>query len=108
MIVFYVNPNQLSALTVLANYYRVGYENVMIPFASGCQSLFLIPYAESKKENPKAVVGLIDITVRPMVEPDMLSFSIPYKMFLDMEKNVEGSFLEKKLWHKVLEKMERE
>lgn len=106
LIIFYVNPNQLSALTVLANYYRPGYENVMIPFASGCQSLFLLPYAESKKENPRAVVGLIDITVRPMVEPDMLSFTVPYKMFLDMEKSVEGSFLEKHVWRRVLAKME--
>ncbi len=67
-----------------------------------------ILYAESKKENPRAIVGLIDITVRPMIESNMLSFSIPYKMFLDMEENVEGSFLEKDLWKRVLMKMERE
>ncbi|MBE6042967.1 MAG: hypothetical protein E7216_01715 [Clostridium thermopalmarium] len=107
LIIFYVNPNQLSALTVLANYYRPGYENVMIPFSSGCQSIFLIPYAESKKENPRAVVGLIDITVRPMVEANMLSFSVPYKMFMDMEESVNGSFLEKKLWHRVIGKAEK-
>lgn len=107
IIVFYVNTNQLSALTVLANYYREGNENVMIPFASGCQSIFLLPYAETQKENPRAVVGLTDITVRPMLETDMLSFSVPYKMFLDMEKSVEGSFLEKHLWYRVVEKMEK-
>ncbi|WP_291546858.1 DUF169 domain-containing protein [Clostridium sp. HMP27] len=107
VIIFYVNTNQLSALTVLANYYRPGYENVMMPFSSGCQSLFLLPYAESKKKNPRAVVGLIDITIRPMVEADMLSFSVPYKMFLDMEENVEGSFLEKDLWHRVMARMEK-
>jgi len=105
LIIFYVNPDQLSALTVLANYYRPGYENVMIPFSSGCQSLFLLPYAESKKDNPKAVVGLTDITVRPMVEPDMLSFSVPYKMFIDMEENVKGSFLEKKSWARVRDRL---
>lgn len=107
IIVFYVNNDQLSALTVLANYYRPGIENVFIPFGSGCQSVFLIPYAETKKENPRAVVGLTDITVRPMVEPDMLSFSVPYKMYLDMEKNIEGSFLEKHLWHRVAGRMKR-
>lgn len=88
-------------------YYRPGFENVMIPFSSGCQSLFLLPYAESKKENPRAVVGLIDITVRPMVEADMLSFSVPFKMFLDMEENAEGSFLEKDLWHRVMARMKK-
>lgn len=108
LIVFYVNTNQLSALTVLANYYRPGIENVMIPFSSGCQSVFLIPYAEAQKENPKAAVGLIDITIRPMIEADMLSFSVPYKMFLDMEKNTDGSFLEKHLWHRIVGKMEKQ
>lgn len=107
LIIFYVNNDQLSALTVLANYYRPGNENVMIPFSSGCQSVFLIPYAEAQKENPRAVVGLIDITVRPMVEANMLSFSVPYKMFLDMEESVEGSFLKKDLWHRVVERSEK-
>lgn len=101
LVVFYVTTDQLSALTVLANYFRPGKENVMIPFSSGCQSLFLIPYAEAKKENPRAVVGLTDITVRPMVEPDMLSFTVPYQMFLEMEANIAKSFLEKEVWHKV-------
>lgn len=107
LIVFYVNNDQLSALTVLANYYRPGIENVLMPFSSGCQSIFLIPYAEAQKENPRAVVGLTDITVRPMIEPDMLSFSVPYKMFLDMEENIKGSFLEKHLWHKVVARMKK-
>jgi uncharacterized protein (DUF169 family) len=107
LIVFYVNNDQLSALTVLANYYRPGIENVLMPFSSGCQSIFLIPYAEAQKENPRAVVGLTDITVRPMIESDMLSFSVPYKMFLDMEEHVKGSFLEKNLWHKVVARMRK-
>ncbi|WP_019554959.1 DUF169 domain-containing protein [Propionispira raffinosivorans] len=107
LVVFYVNTDQLSALTVLANCYRPGNENVMIPFSSGCQSVFLIPYAEAQKENPRAVVGLTDITVRPMVDPDMLSFSVPYKMFLDMNESVMGSFLEKRLWHKVVARMRK-
>lgn len=105
VIAFYVNVNQLSALTVLANYDRTGNENVMLPFGSGCQAMFLIPYAEGQKEQPRAVVGLTDITVRPMVDADMLSFSVPYQMFLDMEANVEGSFLKKDLWRKAAARM---
>lgn len=102
VIVFYVNNDQLSALTVLANYYRPGNENVMIPLSAGCQSVFLIPFGEAQKEDPRAVVGLIDITVRPMVDPNMLSFSMPYKVFLEMEENIAGSFIEKHLWHKIV------
>ncbi|MNC79268.1 hypothetical protein D3C75_1316970 [compost metagenome] len=50
---------------------------------------------------------MLDITVRPMVGADMLSFSVPYSMYLDMEEQVEGSFLQKELWHKVAAKMEQ-
>ncbi len=108
VIVFYVNNDQLSALTVLANYYKPGSENVMIPFGSGCQSVFLLPYAEAQKENPRAVVGLTDITVRSMVDPDMLSFAVPYRMFLDMEENISGSFLEKHLWQRIVDRMKKQ
>ena len=108
LIIFYVNTDQLSALTVLANYDKPGIENVIMPFSSGCQSVFLIPYAEAQKENPRAVVGLTDITVRPMVKADMLSFSVSYKRFLELEESVEGSFLNKHLWQRVLSRIETE
>jgi len=107
LISFYVNTDQLSALVVMANYYRPGLENVFTPFSSGCQSVFLLPYAETKKEHPRAVVGLTDITVRPMVDPDMLSFTVPYQMFLDMEENIPGSFLEKDLWNRLVTRMQK-
>ena len=80
----------------------------MIAFGSGCQSVSLLPYAEAQKENPRAVVGLTDITVRSMVDPDMLSFAVPYRMFLDMEENISGSFLEKHLWQRIVDRMKKQ
>jgi hypothetical protein len=101
LVSFYVNPDQLSALVVLANYGRPGSDNVIIPFGAGCLSVNLIPYLESQQPRPRAVVGLTDVTVRPLVDPDILSFTVPFGMFLEMEANVSGSFLEKKAWAKV-------
>ncbi|MCI1822064.1 MAG: DUF169 domain-containing protein [Megasphaera sp.] len=102
--IFGVNNDQLSALIVMANYYGSGNENVIIPQSSGCQSIFLIPYAESQKKNPRAVVGLTDITVRPMLDSDIVSFAVPYAMFVEMEQHVTGSFLEKRLWQRIKNK----
>lgn len=104
VIIFYVNVDQVSALTVLANYDRQGIENVMAPFCAGCHSICLIPVHESKQENPRCVIGLFDITVRPMIDPGMLSFAIPYRRFLEMESSVPGSFLEKHQWLKVADR----
>lgn len=101
LVVFFCEPDQLSALVVLANYGRHGSDNVVIPFAAGCHTVCLIPYAESKNDEPKAVVGITDITARPMVDPDILSFTVPFSMFEEMEANVPGSFLDKPDWTKV-------
>ncbi|MGB9804940.1 DUF169 domain-containing protein [Desulfofundulus sp.] len=104
VVVFLANCDQLSALAVLANYNRGGEQSVIIPFGAGCHTLFLFPYHEARSERPRAVVGLTDISARKHVEKDLLSFAVPYKMFLEMEDNVEGSFLEKEEWRKVRER----
>lgn len=104
VVVFLVNPDQLSALVMLANYAREANDNVIAPFAAGCHTIGIIPYGEEEAENPRAIIGLTDISARKQVEKDILSFTVPYKMFLEMESNVEGSFLEKDVWAKVLER----
>lgn len=101
LIVFFCEPDQLSALIVLANYGRSGGQNVIVPFGAGCHTVCLIPYDESLKDEPKAVIGVTDISARPMVDPDLLSFTVPFAMFREMESNVPGSFLEKEAWKKV-------
>ena len=101
LVVFFCEPDQLSALVVLANYGRAGGNNVVIPFGAGCHQTCLIPYAQSKKETPQAVVGVTDISARLMVDPHILSFTVPFAMFQEMEANVPGSFLEKAAWKKV-------
>lgn len=101
VVVFYATADQLSALVVLANYGRPGLENVMIPFAAGCQAAFLIPWREARQPRPRAVVGMTDISARPVIDADLLSFSVPLAMFREMEANVPGSFLDRHDWEKV-------
>jgi uncharacterized protein (DUF169 family) len=105
LVVFYANADQISALTVLANYGRPNNDNVIIHMGSGCGTVCLFTYNEGKKEVPRAVVGLTDITARPHIDADLIAFSIPYKMFLEMEENVPGSFLERKDWKKLRERI---
>lgn len=104
VVIFLVNPDQLSALVVLANYARESNINVIAPFGAGCHQNCIIPYKEEESENPRAIIGLTDISARKQVEKDILSFAVPHKMFLEMESNVEGSFLERETWLKVLER----
>lgn len=104
VVAFLVNPDQLSALVVLANYARETNLNVVAPFGAGCHNVCIIPYREDDSGTPRAIIGLTDISVRKQVDKDILSFTVPYKMFLEMESNVEGSFLEREEWKKVRER----
>ncbi len=104
LVVFLVNPDQLSALVVLANYDRADVNTVIAPFGAGCQSI-LYGYAEAKKEDPGAIIGFFDITARKLVDPDLLSFTVPFKMYGSMEKNVGNSFLMTEQWQKISDRI---
>ena len=107
-VIFFVNPDQLSALTVLANYGRGDNENVMIPYAAGCQTIGIYPYREELSARPRAVVGMTDLSARLYVrkqlgDPHLMTFAAPFKLFEEMEQNVSGSFLERHVWKSLLE-----
>jgi uncharacterized protein (DUF169 family) len=101
-VTFLANPNQLSALVILANYERPGAHNVVFPSVAACQSIGIYAYREANADNPRAVVGLNDLAarryLRKIIDQDCLSFSVPWKMLLEMEANVPGSFLEREVW----------
>ncbi|MBN1568239.1 MAG: DUF169 domain-containing protein [Acidobacteria bacterium] len=101
-ITFFVDPDGLSALTILANYPRPNEENVIIPWAAGCQVMGIYAYRELEREHPRGLVGMIDISARKHVRATLgehaLSFTAPLPLFQEMESNVEGSFLQRSTW----------
>ncbi|HBD08914.1 MAG TPA: hypothetical protein DCZ69_11695 [Syntrophobacteraceae bacterium] len=105
-VVFVVNPDQLSALVVLANYARDSLQNVVIPFGAGCQTIGIFPLAEAKLAQPRAVVGLTDLSarkyVRNLLGREYFTFAMPWALFQEMEANVPGSFLERKTWQSLV------
>ena len=101
VIIFLANPDQLSALVVLANYARGDNENAIIPFAAGCQTIGIYPYREAKSPRPRAVVGLTDLSARKTIRrlgKDLMTFAVPLALFREMEQNVPNSFLERHTW----------
>lgn len=100
-IVFLANPDQLSALLVLAHYNREDDDVAIIPHAAGCQSIGIYTYREGTKAKPRAVVGLNDLSARKTLRrlgKDLLTFSVPLALLKEMEANVPGSFLERETW----------
>ncbi len=101
-VTFFVDPDCLSALVMLANYSRPEAENVIIPWAAGCQVMGIFAYRELEREHPRGLVGMIDISARKNARAALgehsLSFTAPWPLFQEMERNVEGSFLQRATW----------
>lgn len=102
-----VNPDQLAALTVLANFGRKTYDNVIMPFVAGCQALGIVSYQEGLRDHPRAVVGLVDISarknVRKLLGKDLFTFSMPLALFQEMEANAGQCFLQRNTWKHLCE-----
>lgn len=100
-VVMLANPDQLSALLILANYQRGDSENAIIPHVAACQSIGIYPYREAQSARPRAVVGLNDLSARKTLRrlgKDLMSFAMPLALFQEMEANVPGSFLDRHVW----------
>ena len=103
---FLVDPDQLSALVVLANFARPDIDAVRTPFGAGCMTFGLYPFFECGQENPRAVVGLTDISarfyLRKILGADILSFTVPLSLFDEMDANVPESFLTRFAWKSMM------
>jgi len=99
------DPDQLSALVVLSNYGRETADNVIVPMGAGCHQIGIHVYREAERETPRAVVGLTDLSARlcvnALIGDRFLTFSVPWRMFWEMERDVPGSFLERTTWRKL-------
>ncbi len=106
-VTFFVNPDQLSACVVMANYDRADVDSVGIPHVAACQVIGLLSYAEAATGWPRCLVGLTDLSARQNLKTalgsDKMSFTMPFQRFLQMEASVPGSFLESATWRSLID-----
>lgn len=94
----WVTPQILAGLVTLANFDSPRNDNVQLPFASGCQAIWTIPYKESDHPYPKATVGGLDPAMRKYIARDSLIFSVPSNCFHTMTQNISISFAQDESW----------
>ncbi|HOL19793.1 MAG TPA: DUF169 domain-containing protein [Candidatus Hydrogenedens sp.] len=101
-VVFLVEPHQLSALIILANFRSRTMNNVIVPYSAGCQTIGIWAYANDDDNDPKAIIGLTDISARLNVKKQIgdnyLTITFPWKLFLQIEEDAPNSFLVKETW----------
>jgi uncharacterized protein (DUF169 family) len=105
---FFATPDILSGLFTLSNYALERTDSVFAHFASGCGAVLTYPLKEAETDRPRSVLGMFDVSARPMVEKEILTFAMPYSVFLRLLENVKDSFVQTESWKKVLNRIGRE
>lgn len=101
VIIFFAQANVLSGLFTLANFDVAEQDGVIAPMGSGCSTIVQYPYLEKDSGHPKGVIGMFDVSARPFVPDDVLTFAVPMNKFADMVENMEESFLTTDSWKAV-------
>jgi uncharacterized protein (DUF169 family) len=101
VVVFFARADVLAGLFTLASFDEAEQNMVIAPFGSGCASIVQYPYLEAKSARPRAVIGMFDVSARPYVNKDKLSFATPMSKFKRMVDNMEESFLITPSWAKI-------
>jgi uncharacterized protein (DUF169 family) len=107
LVAFFARPEALCGLHQLAAYVTNDPEVVVSPWSAGCGSVVIWPLHYLSKGENKAVIGGWDPSARKFFKTDELSFTVPYKMFMDMIHRFDKSFLTTKTWTTVQKKIER-
>lgn len=101
VVIFFAEADVLSGLFTLASFDEAGQNMAIAPFGSGCSSIVQYPYLEKDSENPRCVIGMFDVSARPFVPRNTLTFAAPVNLFTRMVDNMEESFLITPSWKAV-------
>ncbi len=100
-VIFFATSDVLAGLFTLANFDEVEPNGVFCPFSAGCGSIIQYPYLEKSSDRPRGVIGMFDISARPFVPKEALTFAVPINKFTRMVNNMQESFLITRTWEKV-------
>jgi hypothetical protein len=100
-VIFFATGDVLSGLFALANYDMAEPDGVITPMGAGCASIIGYVLEQAALDKPRCVLGMFDVSARPHVGRDELTFAIPFKRFTQMVAYMDESFLITKSWDKV-------
>lgn len=100
LVFVFANPDQLSALITMLGFYNGKVVNTIAPFGAACHS---IVYAaeQMEKEEPCAIMGLFDLSQRTIAIKDYLSLTLPYKLWENINKDLDKSCLTTQSWKNI-------
>jgi uncharacterized protein (DUF169 family) len=104
-VVFFATGDVLSGLFALANYDMAEPDGVITLMGSGCAQMIGYPVEQSKLEKQRCVLGMFDVSARPHVGKDELTFAIPTQRFRQLVGYMDESFLITNSWKKIKDRL---
>ncbi|MDP0505676.1 MAG: DUF169 domain-containing protein [Fusobacterium sp. JB019] len=105
-VIFNVNPLQLTALITLTGSIRKGINETITPQGAACQMIGAYVFKEGESNNPKAVLGMIDLAARKTIQnilpKDLLTYAVPWNLFLELEKEAKEGIFKSPLWQDII------
>lgn len=105
-VIFTVNPIELTAMIQINSSFRDNSACIMTPQASSCQSIGCFTFREGESDDPNIVLGPIDFAgrskIKHFIPNDYMNVSMPWELFLKLEKLAENSVLQTDLWKKFI------
>lgn len=98
---FLGSPDVIAGLHGLANFDSMTPQDVIAPSGTGCDLIVGYPMLELESDQPRAVLGALDPSVRIRFKSHILTFAVPWTKLLNMLDNMDESFLTTDNWSKV-------
>lgn len=105
--IFFAPADVLAGLFTLSGFDESRRQSVIAPFGAGCATILDYPYRELESEQPRAILGMFDISARHCLPADMLTFAVPWPKFVRMVNNMDESFLITDSWAGVKKRIAR-
>jgi len=105
-VIFFATGDVLSGLFALANYDIAEPDGVITPMGAGCASIIGYPLEQARMDKPRCILGMFDVSARPHVGGDELTFTISFTRFTQLVGYMDESFLITKSWEKVKSRLE--
>ena len=103
----FAKPDVIAALHTLVSFDNTRIDNVIVPFGSGCEQAIKFAFSEANKENPRAVLGGMDVAMRGCMKQEMQIFSFAASTFYNMVGNMDKSFLNTYIWQGLKGRLEK-
>ncbi len=109
VVIFFVNADQLSALTYLVYFNSpLSDDRIVTRFASACAAAVTLPLKYRSENKYKAVIGMNDISARLRLPKDLMTLSMPVELFEEICSYIDECFFNTTQWKRILERNIRE